>query len=737
MTSVHASEPDLQDLATESTDSQAVDPGYEADAIQARWQTIWEKTEQFVAPAVEDPQGRCAYIFAACPSLSQTTPIQDIRSYSISDSYSRFLRARGHTVLFSIGFDAFGLAAELGAIDQDMSPAAWVKSCVERTSDQFRRLGVSVDWSRTFVSSDPDMYQWSQRLFLLLHEHGLVYRADGQVQWCDNCHTVLAGAQVKDDLCWCCGGPVQTTERSQWYLRFGAYVHENEERLNELTKWNALALETQRAVLGGIDGVEFDVTSLDGTPLTLFTPHAEAIKQAEFVAISPNHPDIEQWLEAEEPVEDSQDNEANFDGTVITTARLVSGVGTESPLPVIISPTVDERFGPTAVLGIPAVDSTDAALAKQIKASTTMAWRIKDKGPSSIRPTQRSIAHDIPIARPKAWGTPIPMIHCESCGTVAVPLTDLPVALPDDLRLSADGNHLAQIADFLTCSCPNCSGPARRESDTLDPHFDRLWQWIALCIPSEDRAKALFDHPDLEHWLPATRVVTDTDSGGLMFDQRITAKALRDHGSFAQAVNGEPFTAATMHAKVLLDKAKEHLDLDDLLTEMGADTVRLSILYGAAPANALTWIDHTLSYCHRWLSSFWQYAATRLEGLDGLAESDDSQGALALRRRLSKWCRIATERVTENFESLEMHRAARNVMMLLVRIEDFEQRVIQQYGQLTPADSRALADALITAVQLLAPLTPHLAEELWAKAGREGPIAGAPWPEISPTPALD
>jgi leucyl-tRNA synthetase len=215
----------------------------------------------------------------------------------------------------------------------------------------------------------------------------------------------------------------------------------------------------------------------------------------------------------------------------------------------------------------------------------------------------------------------------------------------------------------------------------------------------------------------------------LLFDQRAIAKALRDCGSLAQLPDDEPFPSVTTYQAVKQVDPKERIHIDGLIKRSGADAFRLALLFAAAPPNVLPWNARTLQYCHGWLTSFWDYALPRLQALEEVTEVDDSEGAVALQGRLARWSAIAVNRVTENFEGLRMHRAVRNVMTLLLRIEDFERHVIDQYGELSPADSKAVGDALVTAVQLLAPLAPHIAQELWASAGRDDFVDGAGWPE--------
>lgn len=716
---------------------------YLPGAIEPHWQQRWRDADSFLTPPVEDERPP-AYIFAACPFTSGKMHMGHVRSYSISDAYARFLRARGHAVLFSIGFDAFGLPAELEAVRQEMAPAEWVALCAEQMTEQFQRLGLSFDWSRRWFTSEPDMYQWSQQLFLMLLDDELVYYADGQVDWCDSCRTVLAGIQVEDGQCWRCHGPVRQIQKPQWYLRSSIYREENERRLEELSGWNDLAIAAQRAVLGRVDGVEFQASSLEGRELTIFTPHVDAIDQAEFVTISPRHPDIAEWIDPGElrrgleGVRSSGVQRAERSAEtvpLVPTGHVVNGVDLPRPLPVFVSPSVEARFGPTAVLGIPAVDQTDAALASRMPAQAPAGLKFTARGSSSVRAASRYRLRDFAVSRQRVWGAPIPLIHCEVCGTVPVPFGDLPVRLPDDLRVSGSGNALAESPEFLAVDCPRCEKPARRETDTLDCHFDGLWQWMPFAVPREDRAHSLFEHPELRRWLPVSRVVWGVDGGGSMFDQRTTTKVLRDRGLLPGLPNGEPHAGVTMHEMIHVDgrKMSKHLfnsiDPDEFIERLGADSIRLAVLYAAAPSNDLMWTDQALSYCHRWLGSLWRYAQPRLAALREQGVEPQLLDTDKQHRRLRAWCETAAERMTENLEKLDMHRAARNVMKLLDRIESFEEKALARGGTLSVEEQAAIGAALLVLLRLLNPLAPHISEELWSQAGQEQLLAATTWPE--------
>ncbi|HWX73868.1 MAG TPA: class I tRNA ligase family protein, partial [Solirubrobacteraceae bacterium] len=601
---------------------------------------------------------------------------------------------------------------------------------------------------------------------LTLLEAGLVYQGTGTVDWCDTCQTTLATIQVENGLCWRCHEPVRLVQRPQWYLRISAYVEENDRRLAELENWDENSLASQRFVLGRVDGVELDLPVLEDrdTPtaaLTVFTPHADALELARFVLISPKHPDVERWAEGPgvaEQVEELRlgglergEREAEAIPLVDTGHRVAAPVGGES-LPLLISPVVDGRFGATAVLGIPEHDRTDAVIAERMLGALAGTSRAPGgsgaASASAPRPAVRYRADDFSISRQRAWGTPIPIVYCEGCGTVPLAPEQLPVLLPVDITPTGTGNPLAELDEFVNTTCPRCDGPAKRETDTMDCHFDALWLWIPACVPAEERGETL-EHilalPDLRHWLPCERVVAGSDSGNFVFDQRTVTKALRDIGQLAFLADGEPFAGCTFHEMVISDgrKMSKHLgnvvDPDELVERFGADTLRLAVLYAARPQRSLNWSDSAVLRCHRFLSSVWEYCHSRAEvsaaGANGSAasggEEERPRDTEHLRLRLAKWSQTAVQRITEDMETLEMHTAVRDVMRLFERIRDFEKRVLARSGELGATDRAALLEALSLFCQVLAPLAPHIAEELWIALGNEVSGVQTPWPRVS------
>jgi leucyl-tRNA synthetase len=729
---------------------------YDASTVEAERQAAWAQRDAFATPSPADG-GRGVYIKPSSPFTSGKLHMGHVRDYSIGDAYARFRRARGDAVLFGFGFDAFGLPAEMAAIERKVPPAEWVEGCGERMLEQMKRLGFSFDYDRVFYSSDEAQYRWSQWLFLTLLEAGLIYRDDTTVDWCDSCRTTLAALQVEEGRCWRCHNEVRLIRRPTWFLRITPYLGENDRRLADLEErgdWDEISLSTQRYILGRSEGVEVELPGPEGSDtLEVFTPHADAVAQASFVMLSPRHPGVEAW--ATEPAVREQLDELRSGGwersardakavPLVDTGASVAAPWAVDPLPVLVSPIVDSRYGPTAALGIPGADEADATIAARVpRVGEAPAEGSGGQAPPDTRDAVRYRAADFSISRQRFWGTPIPVVHCDACGVVPVPEEDLPVVLPRDVEPTGEGNPLAELASFADVACPSCGGSARRETDTLDCHFDALWLWVPSAVPPEARAAEMFSHPDLQRWLPSERLVAGSDSGGFVFDQRVVTKALRDIGPFAFMDEGEPFSGCLFHEMVIADgrKMSKHLgnvvDPDELVERFGADTVRLAILYAAGPAKTLNWNDGALRFCDRFLRNVWAYSQQRFETA---AAAPDAPGVAAdtafLRERLCKWSDNGLDRITADLEDLQMHKAVRNVTRLFERIQDFEKRVLARHGELGRADAEAQVAALLLLARVLAPFAPHAAEALLLAGGQDANGLPGPWPEGLALPAV-
>ncbi len=719
---------------------------YEPGPLEARWQAAWRETRAFAVPPPQDER-EPAYVFAGCPFTSGDAHMGHIRSYTIADAYARFLRARGRAVLFSLGFDSFGLPAELEALRRGISPQQWVARCCERMRGQFEALGYSCDWERTFVSSEPEHYRWTQWLFLAMLERGLVYRREAQVSWCDSCQTVLATLQAEDGTCWRCHSEVRFVRLPQWFMRITAYAQDNERGLESLPGWDKAAVGSQRAVLGRVDGVELDAATFDGGALTVFTPHPEALAQAAFVALSPSHPDVDRWI-AEPAVAEQlagmreagwrrEDREAE-QVPVVQTGALVTVPGVAGMLPIVISPLVDARFGPTAALGIPEL-RPDRRLDRPA-ATCAVGGRVEGRQglrhPATGRALPRPRLRDLTPARVGGAdpADPLPRVR-DGARALRGPAGAAPRGPADHRRPRQPAREPPRLPRDLL--------PAlRRPGEERDGH-DRLPRRRDVDVDADLRAPRGPLHADVQS--PRIRPLAAGRADRLGRGRRRihVRPAPRRQGPAgprpaAPLPAREPFTKALMHQMIRLEgrKMSKHLgnvvDPNELVATVGADTVRLAVLHAASPGRIFNWNEQPVRYCQIFLKKLFGYAEGRLRAWGpkgGEARIDTSE---KLRRRLANWCAVACAKVAENFEGLEMQRAAHNTMLLLTRIQDFEQRALHQRGgELEPADREAIVAALLLLTQMLAPLTPHIAEELWSLAGHTTLVSTAPWPDVA------
>ncbi len=330
---------------------------YVAAILDERWQAAWREARAFATPG-PDVDGPSRYVFPSCPFTSGNAHLGHARIYSISDAFVRYRRARGDKILFSTGFDAFGLPSELEAIRRGITPAEWVQQCCENFRRDFSALGVSFDWERSFVTCEEQHYQWTQYLFLLLYEHGLIFRQERHVDWCDSCQTVLARTQADGGVCWRCDSPTRFRPLEQWFFRATRYAAENDVNLDALSGWDANALGAQRSLLSRVEGVEVDAVAPSGARIPVFaaTDEPDALGAAAFVAVSPNHPELDAWvgeLEESEALREMRstgwrtgDRASTVE--VIDTGLTATVPGLDRPLPVLVSPIVDARHGATA-----------------------------------------------------------------------------------------------------------------------------------------------------------------------------------------------------------------------------------------------------------------------------------------------------------------------------------------------------------------------------------------------------
>ena len=709
----------MEKLATKPVPDSAT--AYQPTVVEPQRQTAWEERDAFVAPSPDDDRADVHLHVGAC-SLARPANLTEIRRHAIADSFARFRRMRGDAVLLSLGFETDGLAGDAGAAPA-RSSAEVAAGAREQRRKELQRLGLSADWSRSFTDVDPGADRWSQRMFLDLLEAGLVHRGERPLDWCPGCRTLLPGTDEQAGQCHVCGGSVERRPEGQWYMQLDSYLEEST-RLAELAEGNGAAADGHDRLLGRVEGVELEAHAFDGTPLVVFTPFAEAIEEAKFVALSPDHPELERMMqepEAKERLAKLRAGDCDLAGQTVGYPTLMnSGLWVQVPgmadlMPLVVSHAVDARFGATAALGIPAADPIDKQLAEHLPAPPTLGLHVQAKKQSKARPAVRFRARHLPISSAERRGAAIPIVRCGTCGTVPVPLDAVPPPSPADI------------------ACPKCGEPAQGETSTLDPRI-AAWAEMLTTMPPADRMEAGFEHPELRRWLPVTTTLHDADAATASLCSRALMKALRDLGKVDFMLGEEPwvrdFLAGEIdaHPPEAAGAAAGTVAPHALADEVGADAIRFALLYGAAPSKSLSSaaFKYDLRVSQGFLARLWSYAEPRLDadGASGDAAIDTSSRP---RRRLAVWCDVALTKVTENFAELKMHRATRNVMLLLDRIEDFEQRAAAE-GDPSAEDVQAVRSALSLLVTLLAPITPHVCDELWGRTGAEGAIDEAPWP---------
>lgn len=715
---------------------------YRPTEIDSYWQKYWAKEKLFTTP-VPQPGLRNIYVKVAWPFTSGTAHLGHAREYVMGDVYARFRRSHGDSVLFTLGFDAFGLPNEMAAIRHKYNPEEWATTCRERMIKQFTRLGISFDWNRSAITCDPDCYKWTQFVFVKLLQADFVYRNKSIVYWCDQCQTSLASLQVQENQCWRCGQEVCLKLHEQWFLRTSRLFHALEKNLDILTGWDKKILVGQRLLIGKTQGVEVLVSGPGGVTFPAFTPHTESIPDASFVAAAPNNEALQQMFDQSGVSNNFRANDCRWkasgewddDLPAIVTNITVSILGTEQRLPLIITPLVNTRFGGGAWLGIPSVDNLDrriaTALALQFKSSATT------DTPPCI-PALRYKSHDISLSRQRFWATPIPVVYCAHCGVVPVPFEELPVKLPTDIHHLAG---LKQCQEFVHTKCPTCGRNAERETDTFDCHMDSLWLFVLPCVPKDDRPISIFDHPEVRQWLPIERMYWGSDGIGYMQNIRFFGLAMNALGLLTHIPNGEPVTNATMHGMVLTGGAKmsKHdasgVDPDSLVDEFGADAVRLALMQSASPGSDINWDNSLVRSTKDIIDKIWVF----YNDLSELflqwreyreADVGNSQVTANSSKKLVKWNNTAIDRIVANFEKQQFHLACINLLRFFSLLQKWDMQSIPRELLACPNDMTPFLLAARNLLLLMSPILPHIAEELWRVIGEPCHLSSKSWTQL-------
>jgi len=744
---------------------------YSSQAVQDIWQFEWDRKDVYTCPAdTEDP----TYVLGMFPYTSGNLHMGHVRNYAITDAYARYRRMCGDEVLQPMGWDAFGLPAENAAERQLTDPQSWTDTCIEDMREEMEAMGFGYDWNREFTTSDPEYYQWNQWFFERFYEEGLVEYEAAAVNWCPNCETVLADAQVEsvdddeDDhdrdgvggpissqgVCWRCETPVETRELDQWFFSITDYAEELLDGLDDLEGWPESVREIQRNWIGKQEGasVTFDVPE-DGD-IEAFTTRLDTLYGATFLAISPGH-DLARDLATEIDRVD-----AYLDGTRgrsdaerrSTASGVDTGVRAIHPLtgeelPVYVAEYVLDNVGTGAVMGVPAHNERDHAFASEHDLAITPVVRPPDPaehdfsadaytgegtlensgeydGLDTERAREQLLAdlecaessvtyrlRDWLISRQRYWGTPIPVVHCEECGPVLVPEEELPVELPEYEPTA--GNPLAENEAFLETTCPECGAAARRETDTMDTFVDSSWYYLRFL--TADHGDAPFDTAQADEWLPVDVYVGGEEHAVLhLLYIRFFAHVLADLGLLDEP---EPVQRLVNQGTVLHGGEKMSTAKGNVITphEYGPETTRLFVLGAAHPRQDFEWTAKDVSSAYDLQQQLYDMVRAFTEADAGRNEREPRDDYLD--REIDRT--IAA--TTEEFDAFRFHRAISEIRSLA--------GVLGQYVESGPVHEAVYRRGLETLTALVAPITPYLAEELWNLLRCDGLAVEAEWPE--------
>lgn len=782
---------------------------YRPQEIEKKWQQRWVDTRAF--EVTEDPSKPKFYCLEMFAYPSGHAHVGHVRNYMIGDVMARTKRMRGFNVLHPFGWDAFGLPAENAAIKNNLHPEKWTLDNIAHMKGQLQRLGISYAWERELATCLPDYYKWNQWLFTRMFEKGLAYKRKSNVNWCPSCLTVLANEQVVDGGCWRCGSAVIIKELEQWFLKITHYADELLDATRDLTDWPEKVLTMQRNWIGRSEGAYVDFALAGGTGnIRVFTTRIDTIFGATFVTVAPEHSLVETLaataangaeIRAAAARFRAQDRTARMTGDVekegFDTGATAINPFTGQPVPVWIANFVLGEYGTGAVMGVPAHDSRDFEFATKYTlpitvvvqpdgveplngATLTEAYdgdgRLVASGEFSglsweeanrqmtVAAKARGVGEgtvqyrlkDWGISRQRYWGTPIPMIYCETDGMVAVPDADLPVRLPSVVEFTGRGDSpLAQIPEFVNVACPKCGKPARRETDTMDTFVDSSWYFYRFCDAHNDQMP--FDPKKVAYWGPV-----DFYSGGVehailhLIYSRFFSRVFRDLGL---VTIDEPFSRLLTQGMVLrngavMSKSKGNVvDPDDMIQKYGADALRLYVMFVAPPEKEVEWTDTGLEGSFRFLNRVWRMADHLTSTIRPLVESAATLDAVTCddaERALRRKTHSTIRKVTADLDPrVHLNTVVSGLMELVNELYAFaDLKGVRPSGRdddpapVAPVTERretalVLKEAVESLVLMLSPFAPHMCEELWQQFGHVDGVVAAGWPEFDEAAAKE
>ena len=753
---------------------------YDPQVIEEKRQEIWEQERLF--KVTEDETKEKYYLLEMFPYPSGKIHMGHVRNYSIGDVIARYKRMRGYNVLHPMGWDAFGMPAENAAIERGIQPATWTYENIDYMRKQLKRLGFSYDWDREIATCNVDYYHWEQWMFLKMFEKGLVYRKSSPVNYCQKCQTVLANEQVEGGACWRCGEEVIQKELTQWFFGITQYADELFEYCDKLPGWPERVLNMQKNWIGKSYGVEVDFPMEDGTPLTIFTTRPDTLFGVTFMVLAPEH-SLATTLPKGTPYEQSalafvekaraQDKsfraEISINKEGAFTGRYVTNPLTGAKVPIYIGNFVLMEYGTGAIMSVPAHDQRDFEFAREYgipiiitimpdkesldPSTMTEAYegdgKMVNSGPFIGRMNREAIPsiidyleekkmgkrtvnyrlRDWGISRQRYWGAPIPIIYCDTCGTVPVPYEDLPVVLPLDLAVTMVGKSpLSEYAQFYQTECPVCKKPARRETDTMDTFVESSWYFLRYACP--DYNEGPLDSKRVNYWMPVDQYIGGVEHAVLhLLYSRFFNRVLNEFGLVAPR---EPFENLLTQGMVIKDGAKMSkskgnvVDPDYMIKKYGADTARLFCLFASPPEKDLDWSDKGVEGCSRFLLRVWRLIAERIDAVKNIeavfepiaGDTESTQLAFLMHKTIKK--------VTDDIDRFHLNTAIARTMELVNGLYKFLE--VERKDEET---RRFIRGAFETLVTLLFPFVPHIAEELWEMLGKDPLTLGKDWPKFS------
>ncbi len=740
---------------------------YKAQEIEAQAQKYWQENKSF--EVVEDDSKEKFYCLSMFPYPSGRLHMGHVRNYSIGDVISRYQKMQGKNVLQPIGWDAFGLPAENAAIKNKVPPAKWTGENIDYMRQQLSELGFGYDWSRELATCHPEYYRWEQWLFVKLFEKGLVYKKNAIVNWDPVDQTVLANEQVIDGRGWRSDALIEKKEISQWFMRITDYADELLTSLDDLKGWPDAVKTMQKNWIGKSVGLEITFPRKNTDALTVYTTRPDTLMGVTYLAIAAEHPlalaagktnpAVQTFIDECKVMETTEAAMETMDKKGIDSGLKCTHPITGEEVSIWIANFVLMGYGTGAVMSVPAHDERDYEFAKKYNiamrqvidkerdieeaaitnkgilfnsgqfdgldfnhAFNAIAKQLEDNNLGSKKTNYR--LRDWGVSRQRYWGCPIPIINCPSCGSVAVPASNLPVILPVEVAFDGIGSPIKKMPEFYQTPCPNCGTAAERETDTFDTFFESSWYFARYTC--KDNSNAMLDERS-NYWLDNGGV--DQYIGGIehailhLLYARFFNKLLRDEGL---TNNDEPFKNLLTQGMVLKDGAKmskskgNTVDPQEMIQKYGADTVRLFILFAAPPTQDLEWSDSGLEGAHRFINKVYRLIDSFLKD-----QKNNPIGTLSTLNKAQQEMRHKTHQTLKKItDDMDRRHLFNTVIAALMELSN-------SLLKFTDTDTVSMAvrqESLTILLKTLSPIAPHICHYLWQELGNTKAIINEPWP---------